>query len=1016
MSENNESTESSSGYYGLSESLVQDSESPHFTEKINQIIKEKNELQKRYDELCMKYTAITPKDDEIASCKMEIREKEQIIEDLQYRLDISIQAKKDMEKERELLKQMNEEVCSKLIAAETTNTTKIQNIIYQNEKLQRDIEELQKDLNEGTIYTKKLEADQDKLMRACQLKFDAECNSLTDVFQLLDESISNKQNNNNENNVQMNVNDNNNGISDEQIVALLNKYKKFKRLSKESRSEIKSLEEEAINNEKIISSLKKQVDELESENNKIINENITISQENKQLNKQLLSIKYQNDSLQSQIEQFKTMKTNNSIQTPQLSIPSQTVQAPLVPQQVVQSQPRTTYDEEKENMKRKMNDLDESNKALKQEKEKLEDEIEKIKRQNADLTASIDELSSQIDISKKINDELQKTNTSLRNALTTRTEPKQVIKQPPTEVNNKNYNALKKKCNEQNNEISQLKSFMNSLESQVRQKDNKIRDMEKQILDKNSEISDLRKDLADAESKANNVPKSPEVFNELTFSDCVFEPNLAKEISAIVSHPVLQQQTKLRKIFQKIAQYTQNQHQEMLQALNDATEEKKKLEDAVNFFLLDISLAVSKSSVSISDINTERGQNFISLLKTLNAAYDNLTSENMKYKQIIESFPDVGLTKEVDINKWHNDFVRRINQTQIEAKKYKKSFNKCLKQCQIVGQQLEDCEREFAEEREQLSDRIKELEKKNDSLTKELNAAKNSLEDYKSEFAITKKYYEETQKQLEDNHKQTIEQMEKDANTNNNRNTEETEKLNMIINEYEQTIREQNNAINSLKDNLQSLENQNMKTEEEKEQLKKRIAQIQKECNEQKVREKENSKAKAEKIISELTKNLENNRKDIESLIMAQNELQQENNDLKEELSNIAYEKNKADSLVTNLREQVERQEKIYDASAKTATLSAETQIREKLEEERSTFEKEKKQLIANVFSCFSKFVDTTNRIDERSLRSLLQKVTLTLEKYEDLEFTLKRMLNVGERQTIQDAVAQLIMSVPESN
>ena len=74
-------------------------------------------------------------------------------------------------------------------------------------------------------------------------------------------------------------------------------------------------------------------------------------------------------------------------------------------------------------------------------------------------------------------------------------------------------------------------------------------------------------------------------------------------------------------------------------------------------------------------------------------------------------------------------------------------------------------------------------------------------------------------------------------------------------------------------------------------------------------------------------------------------------------------------------------------------------------------FESQKKQLISTVISTFNKFVDVTERIDERSMKDVVQKVYETLSKYEKSDLAVRRLLNIGKRQTLEDAVAQLIIN-----
>ena len=1000
MSRSPQSTASTSTYCGLSDSIIHEYDSSQISEKLQQITNEKNILQKKYDDLCVQMMKISQSQHESDSFKTIIQEKEQDIEDLQYRLQINIQTKHKLEKENQALKQRNEEMCSKLISFENNLNSKAQLTVAENTKLREKVLELQEKLNKQTIYSKTLESDQDKLIRACQMRYDSGCSSLTEVYHILESSAQTTQSQSSHSESQEEK------IDHRQVEKLISKYKKLKRKSLELTKNNELLKENAKNYEFTISSLQEDIVKLERENKELIKKDNKISYNICDLNNQITNLNNLNQALESQINQLKSIRPQKiyDLQPQILMQHKQMLQEPNNDDLILKEQ---------EKLMKRINELDNVNTNLQKEKEQYEKQIRQLQEKCKDTSNQLEEISTQLEVSRKINEELQRTNKMLQNSLTERTEPKQLQRSPQNEINEKNYNMLRQKCKEQSQEIAHLQSEIDIFENQQSLHNKRIRELENEIKEKDELITDLNKDIVDLNEKVERKESSKDDFiNEKLFDNCVFEPQLAKEVSVIVTHPSLQKETKLKTIFQKIAQRSEENHQKLVAKLNNVNDQMNQLENTVNLFLLDITLAVDTEALTIKDINSEKGKNFNNLLRNMRAALRNFSIENERLQHQLHVFTDLGYQDGQNVQEWHQKNQEAMEQYKAEAIKAKKNLNKCVKQCQILAQQMEKNNKDHQNEKEKLINTIKELEYKSESQNNELHVAKNSIQRLQAEIKMTKKYYEDAHKQLEENHKQTLEQIERDVANNIGRNAHEEEIYQNQLNDYIVKNKEQNALINSLRTQLQASNVSLKQLAEEKENLQKNIEEIQNNYAEQNAKEKENSKAATQRIIQELTRNLENNRNDLESLIVAQNTLQHENNELREELSSMSFENSKLESLITDMREQIERQEKLSQASIKAATLYAETQAKEQIDKERIMHDKENKKVIANVFTAFSKFVDTSSKIDERSMKNLLQKVVDSLDELERTNNNVRQMLKVSERQTTEDAVAQLLLSI----
>ena len=74
------------------------------------------------------------------------------------------------------------------------------------------------------------------------------------------------------------------------------------------------------------------------------------------------------------------------------------------------------------------------------------------------------------------------------------------------------------------------------------------------------------------------------------------------------------------------------------------------------------------------------------------------------------------------------------------------------------------------------------------------------------------------------------------------------------------------------------------------------------------------------------------------------------------------------------LKEQCERDKKLAESSLKTAVLNAENNFNSRLDEQKTTFENDKRRLYAYVADSFKQFFNPHENIDERTFKSTINR------------------------------------------
>jgi DNA repair exonuclease SbcCD ATPase subunit len=167
-----------------------------------------------------------------------------------------------------------------------------------------------------------------------------------------------------------------------------------------------------------------------------------------------------------------------------------------------------------------------------------------------------------------------------------------------------------------------------------------------------------------------------------------------------------------------------------------------------------------------------------------------------------------------------------------------------------------------------------------------------------------------------------------------------------------------------------------------------------------------------ERAIGELHLQCEEHRKNFETCSCQANEIKAKLAQAKLQISRLQKEKRHAESECELLKGQCERERKLMETTIRASKISTESQWNLKLDELRGKLEGEKRRILAIGTDAFRSFLNTSERINEATFRTVVEKARNEIGRLSKSDSAIRRLLGATESQTTEDAVAQLVMNI----
>lgn len=577
--------------------------------------------------------------------------------------------------------------------------------------------------------------------------------------------------------------------------------------------------------------------------------------------------------------------------------------------------------------------------------------------------------------------------------------------------------ALEDNGNEMRKEQKDLSDQRDKL-IEIVQKQNKASSaMEEQCDAQTTELKLLRCQLEDLKCKLSKEMAKPPVEVSLPVT-AWFTDDLPRDLCskiAPIAKKEISSQTKLKSVLTTITEYYNKALAQTEQKLKDVNEQLTKLQVSTDKFASKIG-----SFFGFDGISAETVANDPYTIKELERQITKLQNENTESNVVKSRFETEinAINRKLETNSASESLemieklINKVENLQEELKK-EKSNNTKAKQ---LFKSMEESKDNDLQKKDNL---ISDLTKNVDDLKIQKENLENQINRNQKTIQTLQKSIEEAKIQYEDELAKIKRVHQKDIQS--------------ITHKYENKEKEVYNAVNQKQSEISRIKEQNSNLERTIAALQSKVDEIpiikkaHEEAMHKLVEESENS----EKIIrenSEIEKNelkkayearLAESKQQSEEIIKAHEESSgalkeatQRIQDLTQKLVESSLMIDDLKSRVAIANEECQRQIRINDMKTRATLLSQEMHYQSRIDEERANFNREKRKIIGFVAQQFRKFFDAHCELDDNSLRTTVNAVRDELDKYSKSDINIRKILMIGETDSVEDAVSKLVLSI----
>jgi chromosome segregation ATPase len=505
--------------------------------------------------------------------------------------------------------------------------------------------------------------------------------------------------------------------------------------------------------------------------------------------------------------------------------------------------------------------------------------------------------------------------------------------------------------------------------------------------------------------------KSPDdILPVSAFRYSDFDPVLAQEVERVAANQLLQPATKLAQVFKVIVKFHKNQLKDAEARLKAASDDNEKTRATIGQFSVDLSLLISRNTVSYDEFFNHGGaqkiiQQVTQLMQELEEARRTAHEHSALADHVTSLFgnsPDLF----AQVGNLREQIDALEQQLKAKRKKNTELRNRVREACLSGAREIEQLTTENA----QLQRTIQGLEKKvldsnstTRKLQKNLSAAKEQLK--AAQLGASDSEQSRTRE-----HQSIIERLQTERSEVETQLTDHISKLNQQIATAVDTIAAHEATISKLQ--KQVLEGKRV-IAEKSEQLSDLEKSKKTEVDELVYRartEKENLVQTYENTIADLTQQCTGHRKDIESVSRDLSESEARNQKARRLITALKRERLQLQAELESLTAKAQRDSEVWRAKTRHTELTAQSAVKQSVLDERARFENEKRRLLSLAAEEFRGFFNATDLLDERSYRQLLSRVKGEIRRLSDQDNAIRRLVGAAPQQSTDDAVAHLLV------
>lgn len=1031
-----------------SDSLLQSESAPpqeyanqirELQDKIDDLERENSSLKAQFEAMVSLSEQYQSDCSQISELKSQNRVLTSEIEELNHRLELSIQARDELvqqikDEKRNNANARSETVCSNRLELDKLRQAYQQQIDELAQQLQSSTE-----INEKNEVTMKLYLGKvDRLVLIANRYFNKDFASIEDLTTFLSNSSAPQIHQEAPSSIHMP----NFLLSDDTAEKLQHasaRISKLKATNKELNLNVHNLEDE-------ITRLKQEAKEAS------IGFKAQMSDIQNQCDATIADMKAKNlgekQKLMQQIEQLKNelKETKKNIIVPGISFPSF-----VSPQQTEQSQashnehnPHTNPSQQSHVVYNTVADnerFDEERKALEDERDRLEAALseaqskvnafqkrfDELQNTISDKDAYIDQLNSdiekhryEINATGAILEENKREIETLRKILHDRQNPNQQQKQPKKKdnyVSKTEHQQLVNQCDAQRKEIIDLTRRYNEIQCENDCKTRQIRDLQISLQGAEEKAKTAIFDLQDAQRKLDKKPsiRENDILPPETWRTSMFDSEVNKRIDELASNTSLQPVSKLQNIYQVLKRHYECVKECKDKSITDTEKEVEMYRSALSGFIVDVSVALVDSPFTIQDFfNKKAGETIVQTISRLRSRLDSSIAECESVKS---SFSQFCSAFNIPFDGKASDVVTIASTLRARIEKQNQELSESRKKVHLLKESYREAASKSQARELDLINQATELKYLNDDLTKKNTTLSSEIDTLKQENKmVTMKLdevseeFNQLQNSFDEKVNVSVEDIRKQATVMANEVRAqvahvEAEAARFVAEkaDYEKKFKDLQTKATLLKSEKSQVESQftDYKTESEMnmETIVKRHLD-----------EKNRIENAFNETINNLKSQLESNRLDIQKLSSNVNQSNTQISSLKSSIRKLQSDKRRLESDAKIAKEQMEREKLILESQMRKRIIDVESQFNNRLDQVRSQYEAEQRRIYTYAAEQFKKFFNPTQQFNERAFKQTLESVKDELSRLTQSDNAIRRILGASDCQTTEDAVASLVV------
>ncbi|OHT11776.1 hypothetical protein TRFO_18671 [Tritrichomonas foetus] len=750
------------------------------------------------------------------------------------------------------------------------------------------------------------------------------------------------------------------------------------------------------------------IHDLQDKNESLKNENIKLRSQIKELRNEKLIQSAPSTPLKSSISQNddnqKTLSICQNCQTLQNNI--QTLQNTCENNQ-------KAYNEEISALSRANFELTQKLQVIERKKEQIYIQLKESESQKTQLEIETEKHKNALGALKIVHEETLLEVSSLRDSLRGRSgnsnqkNERKIIQKLKSQLDHS-----ERTINQLNEQINQLRIDRESEKHQKGLLESKIKALRNENEESIQKIATLNEELDDI--KQNAIDKPPLTADDLiptyAWRCSEFDPVLSQQIEKIILNPLLQPASKLTNVYKTITKYYNDVINQKNAVSSDLLNEIGLLKEQMNKFIVDLSIVLSTSALTITDFIENHGdEKLLKMISGFMQNYEEMKRRDTYYSSVADQLK-ISFGETNDLISLIIELKQRFDTM---AQRLKSRAKKQRDMKVLVKALRRSTEDDLLSMKSDLEDQIlatTQLRKSYDDLNNAHQKLKKEFSLTKSELNKLKQNWDDKELSLRDELDQTLENVkiqhlsdEAVLRSQVESLLAEKESSKRSLDDHESTVDRLRSIINKDQESLKEKDSRIVKLTYERDQI---ASQITEKCQ----KEKEQLIKTYENAVIEIRKQCDAHRNDLEKVSRELVDSEKRNKLAKDSIVNLKREKIKLESELKTFFDQVKREKQISDAESKNKIMSAESQFTQKFQDAKNRWDNEKRKIFSFAADEFRQYFNPSEAMNERSYRSLLTRIKKELDRLVESDNVVRRLVGASPRQATDEAVAQVLM------